>query len=153
MRALNKDISVHFLHTDLTRAFDTINIHLLLRKKRPDIWRFFKSNAFIGISNTFLAAPSGHCWYLHYITLHFGWVISPLPRKSMWPQSAGTLDSPLDRGLPVWHLDSKFIVPAPLAQRPSFPHNDLPLLRMSPGGGSESSPSDACNNTRGPTSQ
>ena len=32
MRPLNKDMSVHSIYTDLTRAFDTVNIDLLLRK-------------------------------------------------------------------------------------------------------------------------
>ena len=32
MRALNKDMSVHSIYTDLTREFNTVNIDLLLRK-------------------------------------------------------------------------------------------------------------------------
>ena len=31
MRALNKDMSVNSIYTNLTRAFDTVNIYLLFR--------------------------------------------------------------------------------------------------------------------------
>ena len=97
-----------------------------------------------------------------YITLHFGWVswqssfkfaISPLPRKLTWPWSAGTVHSPLDQGPPVWHLDSKSIVPASLAQRPSGPHTTSPYFAWAREVGVRRSPSGAFTDTRGQTSQ
>ena len=86
---------------------------------------------------------------LHYITFRVGFQVVLDQVRYFAPTAqvyvAGTAHSPLDRGSPVWHLDSKSSVPAPLAQRPSGLLNDLPLLRMSPRGESESSPFYACN--------
>ena len=97
-----------------------------------------------------------------YITLHYisggfrgshrsGSLFRPYRASQRGPDRQVPFIAPFDRGLPVWPLNSKSIVPAPLAQRPSGPHNDLPLLRMSKG--VRRPPSDAFTNTRGQTSQ